>query len=217
MAESAVWVNLGRMEYRACAEYQRDLLERVAADEAPHTLLLVEHPAVLTLGANFHNENLIYPREFYTAQGIAVEPTDRGGDVTYHGPAQLVAYPIFNLRRFGQDVHKWLRDLEETIICLASSYGLEGYRFPPNTGVWVNGRKLAAIGIKVRKWTSMHGIALNCNNDLKPFSLIVPCGIKEFGVTNLTQETGKDISIDDARPALLDAFAEVFDLQWVQK
>lgn len=138
--------------------------------------------------------------------------TDRGGDITFHGPKQLVAYPVFDLKRLGQDLHRWLRDLEETVIRTMQVFDLEGYRFPPHTGVWIDGRKACAIGIKVRRWVSKHGIALNCDNDLSPFDLIVPCGIQGFGVTSLSQEAGRAIPMDVVKPHLVKSFEDVFDL-----
>ena len=126
--------------------------------------------------------------------------------MTYHGPGQLVAYPVFNLTRHGKDLHKWMRDLEETVIQTLAHYNLEGTRFPPNTGVWIEDRKVCAIGVKVRKWTSMHGLALNCNNDLTPFNLIVPCGIHDYGVTSLTQELNRNIPTSEVKPLLTQAF-----------
>jgi lipoyl(octanoyl) transferase len=197
------------MEYSACTELQRNLLEQVA-DGAPDTLLLVQHPPVLTLGANFHPENLLLTEAEYAQRGIQVVKTERGGDVTFHGPGQLVIYPIFNIANHGKDLHKWLRDLEETILVTAQRFGLEGRRFPPHTGVWINDRKLAAIGIKIRKWVSMHGIALNCDNDLATFDLIVPCGIQGYGVTSLTQELMRTVTVDEAKPAVISAFEQVF-------
>lgn len=206
-------VNLGTMEYTACFALQAKALEAVASGRLDSTLLLVQHPPVLTLGASFHAENLLLTPEQYRERGIAVHVTDRGGDVTYHGPKQLVAYPIFDVSKLGKDLHKWLRDIEEAVIRTVGAFGLEGYRFPPNTGVWVNGRKIAAIGIKVKRWVSMHGLALNCNNDLGPFELIVPCGIRTHGVTSLSKETGRDVSVEEAAPHLVRAFEEVFGLQ----
>lgn len=185
--------------------------------EEPSTLLVVEHPPVLSLGASFHRANLLFPEEFYRQQGIEVIPTDRGGDVTFHGPNQLVAYPIFNLKDFGQDLHRWLRDLEETVIRTAAAFGLEGYRFPPHTGVWIAGAKVCAIGIKVRRWVSKHGIALNCNNDLAPFGLIVPCGIVGYGVTSLSEEAGRELVMDEVRPVLVKSFEEVFGIELAEQ
>ncbi len=175
------------------------------------TLLLLEHNPVLTLGASFHQENLLFPVQMYEAKGIEVAKTDRGGDVTYHGPGQLVAYPIFDITRHGKDLHKWMRDLEETVVIALKEFGIEGVRLPVNSGVWVNEKKICAIGIKVKRWVSMHGIAINCDTDLSPFSTIVPCGIRSHGVTSLSQELGYDVGIEDFEPALIRGFQKVFN------
>jgi len=203
--------DLGRATFDEALIVQRQLLEEVAEGNALPTLLFVEHPPVLTLGANFHTENLLLPVEAYEERGISVVRTDRGGDVTFHGLGQLVAYPIFNVADVGRDLHRWLRDLEECVIRATETLGLSGYRFPPHTGVWVEGRKVCAIGIKVRRWVSMHGLAINCNNDLAPFDLIVPCGIREYGVTSLSRELGRDVPIDEVKPLLAQAFEAVFN------
>lgn len=199
----------GLVPYREAWDRQLDLVAAVQAG-AEDTLVLVEHPSVLTLGANFHKENLLLTEDEYRLRGIDINETDRGGDVTYHGPNQLVIYPIFDLARHGRDLHRWLRGLEETMIVTCREFGLVAERFPPNTGAWVNGRKIAAIGIKVKRWVSLHGIALNCDLDLSIFDTFVPCGIRGHGVTSLTEETGRRIGIDEAAPAVIRAFTEVF-------
>ncbi|MCC7434623.1 MAG: lipoyl(octanoyl) transferase LipB [Methanoregulaceae archaeon] len=199
----------GRVPYRVAWDRQLEVLEQVQAG-AEDTLVLVEHPPVLTLGASFHKENLLLSLEEYAARGIEIHETDRGGDVTYHGPNQLVIYPIFDLGRHGRDLHRWLRGLEETMIVTSREFGLAAERFPPNTGAWVNGRKIAAIGIKVRRWVSLHGIALNCDLDLTVFDTFVPCGIHGHGVTSLSEETGRNVGINDAAPVVVAAFSEVF-------
>lgn len=205
-------VDLGLMEYRACAELQQQTAEEVVSG-ASDCLLIVQHPPVLTLGANFHAENLLFPESEYRKRGIAVEKTERGGDVTFHGPGQLVAYPIFNLKNHGQDLHKWLRQLEETLIHCVAKFDLIGERFAPNTGVWVGGRKVAAIGVRVSRWVSTHGIALNCDNDLSPFGLIVPCGIRSHGVTSLSELTGRNVGVSEAVQPLVSSFEEVFGIR----
>ncbi|MBX3118351.1 MAG: lipoyl(octanoyl) transferase LipB [Fimbriimonadaceae bacterium] len=207
------WVDLGVMEYAACTELQRHILDRVLAEQLPHTLLIVEHPPVLTLGASFQPVNLLYPPEFYTEKGIALHKTERGGDVTYHGPGQLVGYPIFNVAELGKDLHKWLRDLEEAVILSLRPFGIEGYRSDVNTGVWVDEKKICAIGIKMRRWVSMHGIALNCSNDLKPFEYIVPCGIKTHGVTSISEQLGREVTQGEVLPHLIAGFESVFGIQ----
>ncbi len=203
------------MPYEACADHQQRLAEAVAEGAAPDTLLLVEHPPVLTLGAAFRPENLLLDREEYARREIDVLPTGRGGDVTYHGPGQLVMYPVFDVSRFGKDLHKWLRDLEETMIVTLASFGLDGERFPPNTGAWTKGRKIAALGVKIRRWVSFHGLALNCDLDLAPFGLIVPCGIHGHGVTSLSQELGRQVTVEEAKPSVAEAFERVFDIRFI--
>ena len=204
-------INLGRMPYVQAWDVQRRIADEVIAG-GEDTLLFVEHDPVMTLGASFQAENLLLPGEEYARRGIQVVRTDRGGDVTYHGPRQLVVYPIFDVGRHGRDLHKWMRGLEETIIRAMAHFGLSGSRSDVNTGVWAGDKKVAAIGIKVRKWVSLHGIALNCDNDLKQFDLIVPCGVGTHGVTSLTAEAGRTITIEDALPAVKGAFEEVFGL-----
>lgn len=194
------------MAFGPCYELQLRHVEEVLAG-ARDRLLLVEHDPVLTLGANFHESNLLLPRAEYAERGIEVVPTDRGGDVTFHGPGQLVAYPVFSLEHRGRELHRWLRDLEEVVILALAGYGVAGRRFPPHTGVWVGDLKMCAIGIKVRRWVSFHGLALNCDVDLSPFGLIVPCGIEGFGVTSLTQCVGRQVSVDEVKPRLVEAFA----------
>ncbi len=205
-------VDLGHMSYEAAYRVQIDLAAHVKSRQLSDVLLFVEHDPILTLGANFHEENLLLSREEYQELGIDISGTDRGGDVTYHGPNQLVIYPIFDVSRLGKDLHKWLRDLEEATIQVLAEVGLDGYRFPPHTGVWTKRKKVAAIGIKVSRWVSMHGIALNCDNDLAPFGMIVPCGIHDFEVTSLSKEAGRQITIEDVKPLAVRALERVFGL-----
>jgi lipoyl(octanoyl) transferase len=198
------------MAYDPCVELQRSILEDVVAGHRRSTLLLVEHEPVLTLGAAFQSANLLLAVDEYDERGIAVRRTDRGGDVTYHGPGQLVAYPIFDLRVVDRDLHRWLRMLEDVIIATLRPFGLNGARNRVNTGVWIENRKICAIGIKVRRWVSMHGLALNCDVDLTPFSLIVPCGIAgDYGVTSVSAELGRHVGIDEVKPRLVEALAHV--------
>lgn len=201
--------DLGRMEYMEAWELQLRMAEIVTAG-GPDTLLLVEHPPVLTLGANFHEENLLHPRSWYEKQGIAIHRTDRGGDVTFHGPNQLVIYPIFDVARHGRDLHRWIRSLEEAVLLTLIEFGLVGRRFPPHTGAWIGDKKVAAIGIKIRRWVSLHGIALNCDNNLSVFQSIVPCGIADYGVTSLTEAAGRTIAVGEAKPVVIDQFRALF-------
>jgi len=200
---------LGRRDYQSTWDYQVLVSERVKSG-ANDCLILVEHDPVLTLGANYHEENLLLTADEYQALGIDVIRTDRGGDVTYHGPGQIVIYPIFDLERHGRDLHRWMRQLEETMIVTLAHFGICGERRSVYTGAWVGDEKVAAIGVKIRRWVSLHGIALNVNNDLAPFSQIVPCGIQDFGVTSMTRLLDRDVSIEEVKPVVVDAFRRVF-------
>jgi lipoyl(octanoyl) transferase len=200
-------LDLGRLGYGPSYDRQLEVHKGVLSGDLPDTLILVEHPPVLTLGANFHEENLLFPADAYAAKGIEVVRTDRGGDVTYHGPGQVVAYPIFHLEPFGKDLHRWLRSLEEVVIDTLRPFGIAGTRNPVNTGVWVENRKICAMGIKVRRWVSLHGLALNCDTDLTPFGTIVPCGIQgAYGVTSMSSEVCRRVGIEEVKPVLVEAF-----------
>lgn len=203
-------LDLGYLDYQSAWSEQRRIADTIRSGEQDDTLIFVEHPPVLTLGASFHTENLKLNAVDYQKMGIAIEKTDRGGDVTYHGPGQLVIYPIFDLNRHGKDLHRWLRNLEAAMILTLAHFGLEGRRFPPHTGVWINEKKVAAIGIKVSKWVSLHGIAINCDNDLAAFETITPCGIQGYGVTSLTEATGYTITPDDAKEPVASTFRKLF-------
>lgn len=207
-------VNLGRIGYQECWDLQTKLAQQRLSERIPDTLLALEHRPILTLGANFHEQNLLLTREQFAERGIEVIKTDRGGDVTFHGPNQLVLYPIFDLKAHGKDVHAWMRNLEQATIELCDQFGLKAERFAPHTGVWVGGKKVAAIGVKISKWISTHGIAINCNNDLEPFNLIVPCGIAGYGVTSLSRGAKREVTVADALVAAIPSFEEVFNLKF---
>ncbi len=203
--------DLGLMAYPEATALQDRLAADVMGGEAPDTLLLVEHPPVLTLGAGFHEENLLFPREGYAARGIAVERTGRGGDVTYHGPGQLVVYPVFDVARRGKDLHKWLRALEGAVIEALAGMGVASGRSEVNSGVWIGEDKVCAIGIRMRRWTSTHGLALNCDVDLAPFGMIVPCGIRGgYGVTSLSRHLGRPVTVAEMKPRIVASFVERF-------
>lgn len=202
--------DLGIVPYADALELQRKLHAQRVAGAIPDTLLLLEHPPVITLGKAFHPEHLRYAREFYAQQGIELHPTDRGGDVTCHNPGQLVGYPIFDVAQHGRDLHKFLRDLEQAIIDALREFGVEAHREAGYTGVWVGDAKIAAIGVKVTKWVSMHGFALNVNNDLRLFQTIVPCGIADRPVTSLQQVLGRAVPMEQVKHAMARAFERVF-------
>lgn len=196
--------------YEEAWERQRELVQEILDGTRPPTLVFTEHRPVITLGANFKPDHLRQPTEWYRDNCIEVVTTDRGGDVTYHGPGQLVVYPLFPLDWVDRDLHRWLRELETVTMEVVSEFGPTPRQFPPHTGVWIEDRKVAAIGIKVRRWVSLHGIALNCNVDLAAFASIVPCGIHEFGVTSLTEATGKRVTPADAALIFRQAFSARF-------
>lgn len=191
---------------------QYALVEKRRAGEIEDTLLLLEHTPTVTIGKTAQGGDLLTSPAELARLGITVETVDRGGEITYHGPGQLVGYPILDLRQHGQDLHRYLRDLEEVIIRTVGEFGLEGTRKPGLTGVWIGERKIAAIGIKVRQWVTMHGFALNIDNDLNPYRRdFIPCGIRDRGVTSLAEEL-PDLGLKrpDVEPRLLRAFAVVF-------
>lgn len=215
----SVW--LGRMAYRPAWELQRRVAAAVQQGSLPDTVLWVEHEPVYTVGRAARGSlgNLLWDRERLGREGIELYEVDRGGDITYHGPGQLVGYPIVDLNRRGRDLHRYLRDLEESLIrALAAGYGIAARRLPPHTGVWVGEEKIAAIGVKAAHWVTQHGFALNVCPDLRHFAGIVPCGIRDKGVTSLerlgvTRGDGHDL--ERAGVAVGRAVAEVFDWEWL--
>jgi lipoyl(octanoyl) transferase len=179
---------LGRISYDEAHVMQRHLWRQRVLDDIPDQLLLLEHPPVITLGRMAKSEHLLASEPQLAALGIQVREADRGGDVTYHGPGQLVGYAIINLQPDRMDVLQYLRDLEEALIEVLEHYGLFGNRIPGSTGVWVGQRKIAAIGVKISRWVTYHGFAFNVNTNLSAFDFIVPCGIQNAQVTSLQRE-----------------------------
>ena len=207
-------LDLGLRPYREVWNLQHELHERVRTGQDPETWIFVEHPPVITLGRNAKNANVLLSREALAQRGVDLVEIERGGDVTYHGPGQLVVYPIRRLERF-REVVPLVRALEGAVIDACARFGVRGERCPEHAGVWVGKNQLCAIGLAVRKMTSMHGIALNVSNELSYDQLINPCGLTDRGLTSLSRETGRTVSMDGARDALLDAFAREFSLEWV--
>lgn len=212
-AELAV-VGLGRMAYGEALALQRDLAQRrIEGSLEQDLLLLVEHPPVITLGRGSHAEHLVAPRAFLDAKGVEVFEVERGGDVTLHGPGQLVGYPIYDLTQHRQDLHWFLRALEQCVILALGDFGVSGERRPGYTGVWTGGRKIASIGLHVKQWVTWHGFALNVMTDLSLFDLIVPCGIPDVTMTSIQKELGARAPRDlwgRALDAVVLAFCEVF-------
>lgn len=204
------------MDYRSALEEQRNCVWLRSAQEIPDTLLLVRHPATITLGRASRRGQVTASSSQLAAAGIEVVEADRGGMVTYHGPGQLVGYPILDLIQppHAPDLHVYIRKLEEVVIRAVAELGVTATRFPPHTGVWVisaeGPQKIAAIGVKVRSWVTSHGFALNVCPDMSHFGLIVPCGITEFGVTSLQAVLGRPVALEAAIAPLLRSFVEVF-------
>lgn len=202
---------LGRVPYAEGLALQRDLVERRRAGTAPDTLLLLEHPHVITLGSSARAEHVLVDEQERARRSIELFETGRGGDVTYHGPGQLVGYPILDLKPDRKDLHRYLRDLEEVLIRTVAGFGIDGRRVDGLTGVWAPGGKIAAIGVRVSSgWVTSHGFALNVSTDLAYFGTIVPCGIAERDVTSIVRETGRSVGLEAAMEAVERAFADVF-------
>jgi len=207
---------LGRVDYEAGLALQQQLVEERRAGQIPDTLLLLEHPPVITLGVRTRGRpsNIVASAAELEAEGVGVVETGRGGDVTYHGPGQLVGYPILDLRPDRCDVHQYVRDLEEALIVAVKRFGVSGGRVVGLTGVWVGppGReeKLAAIGVRISRWITSHGFALNVSTDLRHFGLIVPCGIADRGVTSLDRLAGRQVPMGEVEDAVVDGVRSVF-------
>ena len=222
------FVDLGLIPYQEAWDIQETILAKTAAVKlanrglsndleqvTENTLLFCEHPHVYTLGKSGDASHLLMQEEFLHTIGATFFKTNRGGDITYHGPGQLVGYPIFDLENFFTDIHLYLRMLEESIIRTCMEYGLHAGRIEGLTGVWIDpdsehSRKICAFGVKASRWISMHGFAFNVSTDLGYFSHIVPCGISERGVTSLSLEVGRVIAMDEVKPIVLKHLAELF-------
>ena len=204
---------LGVMPYAGALELQQRLVEARKAGTIPDQLLLLQHPPVITLGVKTRNarSNVVGSPAALRSAGIEVYETGRGGDVTYHGPGQLVGYPILDLRPDRCDVHRYVRDLEQVLIDTAAKFGVTAERSAGLTGAWVGGDKVAAIGVRISRWVTSHGFALNVATDLSHFSYIVPCGIADRGVTSLSGLLGRTVRIRDVEDAAIAAFAAVFE------
>ncbi|MDP9042685.1 MAG: lipoyl(octanoyl) transferase LipB [Bacteroidota bacterium] len=234
MQKQAVFFqDLGIMEYMKAWDYQETLLrqnveiktryhsaqQKQKKDSTTNYLLFVEHPPVYTLGKTGHEENVLIGEEELQDRGILFVKTNRGGDITFHGPEQIVAYPILDLEKFGTDIGKYLRNLEEIIIRTLTDYGIDGERSSGETGVWIEAgitgkaRKIAAFGVRCSRWITMHGFAFNINTDLSYFDDIIPCGIKNKQVTSLARELGRNISLAEVKEKVKTHFEEVFDAE----
>lgn len=238
MEKQTVWFrDLGQMRYKEAWDYQESLLQAnvtkkaavwqaqgddTAEPDTEHHLLFVEHPPVYTLGKSGHMENVLLSEENLAARGIDFFRSNRGGDITFHGPQQLVGYPILDLERFYRDIGLYLRNIEEVIIGALADYGLEGKRSQGETGVWLDPdipgreRKICAIGVRSSRWITMHGFALNVNTDLNYFNFIIPCGIQNKQVTSLEKELGHPVDYEEVKAAVRKHFERVFNVQLLE-
>jgi lipoyl(octanoyl) transferase len=205
---------LGRVPYADALALQRSLVDERRAGAIPDTLLLVEHPHVLTLGVRGDGgrSHILATDELLASRGIEVHETGRGGDITYHGPGQIVGYPIIDLQPDRRDVHRYVRDLETVLIRTASDYGIAAGRVAGLTGVWVGNDKLAAIGVRIARWITSHGFALNVATDLDHFALIVPCGIAGRGVTSLSRLLDRPIDGAEVENRIIEHFSNLFEM-----
>jgi len=223
--------DLKNTSYQPACDLQEKLLKEIVElkianrkveiqQPTPNYFLWVEHPPVITLGKSGTIDHLLLNEEQLRDRGIEYYKTNRGGDITFHGPGQVVGYPILDLENFFTDIHKYLRFLEEMVILTMEEYGLEGTRSPGETGVWLDvgtplARKICALGVKASRWVTMHGFAFNINTDLAYFSYIVPCGIQGKGVTSLQAELKREISLDEVREKLSTHFQALFGAQFI--
>ena len=203
--------DLGLVPYAEALALQSDLVGRRRAGDIPDQLLLLQHPHVITLGTASSRAHIVADQSRLQELGIDLVDVGRGGDVTYHGPGQLVGYPILDLEPDRKDVHRYLRDLASVLVHTLGEMGIQGEPVPDLTGVWVDGRKIAAIGVRISSgWITSHGFALNVSNDLSFFETIVPCGIQDVSVTSVSQELGRPVGVPDILGIVSRAFSEVF-------
>ncbi|MEA4846377.1 MAG: lipoyl(octanoyl) transferase LipB [Clostridiaceae bacterium] len=211
-------LNLGRCDYKKALDIQYDILEKRQKDELGDTLILVEHPPVITLGRHAVESNIVVPEKYLNDNGISIYHIERGGDVTYHGPGQIVGYPIVSLRDKGIGIREFVEKLENTFITLLKDeYGIDSginHDFP---GVWVGNSKITAVGLAVKRGVTMHGFAFNVNTDLEYFKLIVPCGIPSKGITSLEKLKGSSIDFNHVNKMVLDYFCNTFDYEGTEE
>jgi len=211
-----IYCDLGLIDYKDAWDLQKSIHQLRVENKIDDLLFLLEHPHTYTLGKTSDKENLVGDEKYLSENKISVYDIDRGGDITYHGPGQIVGYPIINLTNWQQDTHKYLRAIEEVIIKVCEEYGLQGSRVEKYTGVWIGDRKICAIGIKVSRWITMHGFAFNINTDLKLFNGIIPCGITDKDVTSLKRELKTEIPENEVKEKIIHHFSNVFNYDQIE-
>ncbi len=230
--KTVIFEDLGEMEYQEAWDYQTEIFESIvsvkkenrkkedagqAAEKTQNHLIFCEHPHVYTLGKSGKESHLLMNQTQLEANKISYHKINRGGDITYHGPGQIVGYPIFDLDNFFTDIHKYLRHIEEAVILTLEEYGIKAGRIDGLTGVWLDidnslkSRKICALGVKCSRWVTMHGFAFNVNTDLSLFKNIVPCGIDDKAVTSMKEELGKEVNMEEVKSKLLVNLANLFD------
>ncbi|MGB3050354.1 MAG: lipoyl(octanoyl) transferase LipB [Polyangiales bacterium] len=211
-----LFCRLGTVDYAEAHRLQKELQGQRVRGEVGDLVLLLEHPPVLTMGRSAKAQHVLVAPEVLEARGIQVHEVGRGGDVTYHGPGQLVAYPIIDLKPDRKDVRKYVASLEETMIRTCADFGLAAGRIEGLNGAWIGERKVGAVGVRISRWVTMHGLALNVNSDLRQFEMIVPCGIEDKGVTSVSAELGRTVCVADLFEPLARHFAGLYDadIEW---
>jgi lipoyl(octanoyl) transferase len=209
----SVIIDIGTTDYAFAWELQKTLHKARIEGKIPDTILLTEHKNTYTIGKSGGDDHLLASEEELRRNDVALFKIDRGGDITYHGPGQIVCYPIIDLNGYFLDVHRYLRELEEVVIRSLKVYGIEAHREPDYTGVWVGGEKICAIGVKISRWVTMHGFAFNVDTDLSYFGRIIPCGIFHKGVTSLSQLLGRHIELAAVKEVITREFAAVFQTE----
>jgi lipoate-protein ligase B len=210
-------IDLGLIDYQKAWDLQHLLWSKRVVGELPDLLLFLEHPHVITLGRRGNRSHLLVSQEVLEAMRIPIFHVERGGDVTYHGPGQMVVYPIFDLKEYGYRLIRYIGQLEEVILRILKDFGIEGRRDPLNRGVWVDGEKIASVGVAIKRWVSFHGFSLNYETDLKYFELINPCGLEEKKMTSMAKILGREISREDLVERIDFHFKQIFERDWQEK
>ena len=210
-------IDLGLIDYQKAWDLQHLLWSKRVEGELPDLLLFLEHPHVITLGRRGNRSYLLASQEVLEAMRIPIFHVERGGDVTYHGPGQMVVYPIFDLKEYGYRLIRYIGQLEEVILRILKDFGIEGRRDPLNRGVWVDGEKIASVGVAIKRWVSFHGFSLNYETDLKYFELINPCGLEEKKMTSMAKILGREISREDLVERIDFHFKQIFERDWEER
>lgn len=213
--ENSILIKTGLSEYRKIWKLQKKLFIQVGKQRNLNYLILTEHKPIITIGKSGSKSHLLTDASNLRAKNIEVVKVDRGGDITFHGPGQIVGYPILNLMHFKMDIHWYLRSIEQVILATLSDIGISAHRLQGLTGIWVDDKKICAIGVKITRWVTMHGFALNVSTDLNYFRHIIPCGVKDRGVTSISEIVGNIIALKDVYKYLIVNFEKVFSIKIV--